>query len=305
MSDTEVTAIPAQSAPAEVSVAPNPTASPVAAPATVAATPENTAASPAPSPALADAATNATGSPEPVVEKPSLLGTETEAKPEVKTDAKTEVKVEAKPETEVKPTDAKPEGDKPAETKEGDTPAIPTYEPFKLPEGVKVDEKIMGEFTGLLGQLENAKGDHKSTQEVGQKLTDLFTANMQAALKNQQDYYVQLHNQKVNNWVDDLQKDPILGKGDAKVLQKTATDMANFIARNGGAKEHVTEFRKIMTESGVGNAPAVVHVFKSLMSKIEGYENETSQMLPGTKPQSAKTHPGQGIIKTLYGSGSK
>jgi hypothetical protein len=104
------------------------------------AAPAPVAAAPVAAPADLSSATAAVVTPEaaPVVEtvtpeaKPSILS---EAAPE-----KTEAPVEVKADAEVKPVE----------------PAVaPTYEPFKLPEGVKLDEKPLNEFTGLLGDIES------------------------------------------------------------------------------------------------------------------------------------------------------
>lgn len=240
-------------------------------------------------------------------ETSSLLGAEAEEpKPGSEEAAKTDEKTEEK-----KPEEAKEEAK--AETKEGDKPAEgdvkdatadaapPTFEAFKLPESFKADDKALSEFTGLLGKLESAKGDHKSVQEVGQQMVDMYIAEVSKATQNMTDYFVSIHNKQVQDEFDALKKDPAIGGGDDNKFQKYQRDLVNFIASHGGSKEEVTAFRKFVDERGVANAKPLVQLLSNLKSKIEGYEKESSNMLPGTKPASSKPVPGKGIMQALYG----
>ncbi len=218
---------------------------------------------------------------------------------EEKPDAKLETKAETKPEEKKPEAEKSVEGEKKPEIEA----PLPTYEAFKLPENFKADDKALGEFSGLLGQLEIAKGDHKATQEVGQKLIDLFTSKLGEATTQMTDYYAQVHQQQVKGWQEELQKDPVLGgSGDRTVLEKNTREMARFLAKNAGTKEEVTAFRALMTQTGVGDAPALVRVINNLKAKIDRYENESAKMLPGTKPvPSVSADPGKGIMQKLYG----
>lgn len=237
----------------------------------------------------------------------SLLGAEPVV--ETKTEVVPEVKVEEKKaEAEVKKIS---EGEKSAETKDTEVKIetvdeqIPTYDAFKFPEGFKVDEKATSEFSGLLGKLEIAKGDHAKTQEIGQQIVDLYSTRLQEALKNQTDYFVQLHEKQKSTWREELRKDPVIGKnGDDKAFAEYQRGMVNFLATNGGSKEEVTAFRKWANETGNGESPALVRLLGNLKSKIERYENESSQMLAGTKPATNKPAPGKGIMQSLYGKKS-
>ena len=211
---------------------------------------------------------------------------------------------EAEKTPEAKPDDKKPvDGEVKPEVKTELAPEPPKYEAFKLPEGFKADEKVMGEFTGLLGQLEVAKGDHAATQEVGQKLVDLFHSKLGEATQGMTDYYKQLWEKQKSDDFTALQKDPILG-GDAKAIETTARSMANRLAAYGGTKEEVTQFRKDVQARGVDNLPSVARVINNLLNKIDSYEKESSNMLPGTKPAPTSTHPGKNILQTMYGKKS-
>lgn len=230
----------------------------------------------------------------PAAEQPSLLGDvpaaetpATETAPEVKPET------EAKPDAEVKPEPAPEQVDAP----------LPTYEAFKLPEHFKADEKSLGEFNGLLGQLELAKGDHTKTQELGQKLIDAHTAQLTTAMQQMQDYYVSLHNQEKQRLADELKKDAVFGaNGDATGQTKIKLEMKSFLQRN-IPKEELAAFGKFVDEKGIGDALPVARLINTLKQKIDRYENEAARMLPGTKPQpSAPSHPGKGIIGKLYGT---
>lgn len=224
-------------------------------------------------------------------EAPSLLAAEP-----VKEAEKSEVKVEEKK------VEAKTEEKKPAEgeAKPEVAPEAPKYEAWKLPEGFKADEKTLGEFSGLLGQLEIAKGDHASTQEVGQKLVDLFHSKLGEVTQGMTDFYKQEWEKQKSNDFAALQKDPVLG-GDSKAIEATARNMANRLAAYGGTKEEVTNFRKDVQARGVDNLPSVARVINNLLNKIDSYENESSKMLPGTKPAISQSHPGKNILQTMYG----
>lgn len=245
------------------------------------------------------------------VEESSLLGSESnsEAKPDATTSDKSASDKDAADKSEkhgadkpAEKADAEklPEGEsKPVEGAEANLPA---FEDFKLPEGFTADEKVMGEFSGLLGQLELAKGDHKSTQEVGQKLVDLFAARMGEATQKMTDYYSTIWNKTKNDRLTELRNDPYFGaNGDSSGQMKIQMEMANFLQRN-VPKSELNDFRKFVSENGVDNALPLARVLNTLKSKIDKYENEGSRMLPGTKPQpSAPSHPGKGVLQKMYG----
>lgn len=224
----------------------------------------------------------------------ALLSAEPTSEP-AKTETPDAPKVE-----EVK-TEVKPEGDKPT----AEQPVLPTYEPFKVAEGSKIDEKVLGEFTGFLGKLELAKGDHKATQEIGQSLVEFYQTNVANVLKAQNDYFVSLHEQQKSKDIEALRNDPVIsGKGDDKVLTKNMQDIVNSLNRHGGSKEEMTQFRQTLQERGVEGSLPIARVLKNLTDKINRYENESSKMLPGAKPAMNKPPVGKGILNSLY-SGQK
>lgn len=261
----------------------------------------------------------------PIAEKPVVIQESSAVEPAKATTetAPIETKVDAapvevslladEPKPEATPEDGaeKPAKDGTAEKKEGETAEIPsevseivvpTYEPFKIPENFKADDKLMGDFTKMLGDFEASKPDHVKFQEFGQKALEFHVAQLAEAMKNQAEYFTTLQNKKRGDDLDALRKDPVIGKnGDDEHFKKFGQDFINFIARHGGSKEEVTQFRKFTQERGVDNALPIVRLINNLKMKIEKYENESSKMLPGAKPAVNKPAPGKGILNAMYG----
>jgi hypothetical protein len=115
--------------------------------------------------------------------------------------------------------DAKAEGaesaadkDAAGKTAEGEQPpAPPVYEAWKAPEGVVLDQSKTGEFNSLLGQLESAKGDHAKTQEVGQKLIDLYVADVKRLGDQLARHQVDVWNRHIERQIGELKADPQFG----------------------------------------------------------------------------------------------
>ncbi len=272
----------------ETSPAPAAVSAPVPEPAVTAPIPQTTVAAPV-------TTTDAPHEAEVVKTEtaPALLSAEPTPEP-----AKVETPAPDAPKAEEVKTEVKPEGDKPAT----EQPILPTYEPFKVAEGSKIDEKVLGEFTGLLGKLELAKGDHKATQEIGQSLVEFYQTNVANVLKAQTDYFVSLHEQQKSKDIEALRNDPVIGgKGDDKILTKNMQDIVNSLNRHGGSKEEMTQFRQYLQDRGVEGALPIARVLKNLTDKIARYENESSKMLPGAKPAMNKPPVGKGILNSLYG----
>lgn len=298
MADTEnpaSTPAPA-AAPAAPAASPAPSPAPISAPA-------------APAPAAAPAAPIAEPAPVPAAPeaKPSLLGTEPEAPVVPEAPKEGDVKPEDKKPEEAKPEGDKPEAEKPAEEgKPEEAPpaegVLPVFEAFKLPEGFTADEKALGEFNKMLGELEiSGKPDHLKMQEFGQKAVEMAAQQIQANAKAVTDYYISLHEKTVADEFEALRKDPLIGNGDEKTFEKYGRDMANFLQRNGGTKQEVSAFRKYVDERGVGNSLPIARLLANLKAKIDKYETEKSSIVVGTKPETERSNPGRGFVKALYG----
>ena len=263
----------------QVSTTPAATAAPVAV--------ETPVSTPAPSSETVSAAPAA----EAVTEAPvaeNVLGDAAPAEP-VKVETPAEVKAETKPEVKegekpVTETPVEGEAAKPAEA------VLPTYEEFKIPEGVNLDKEQLGAFNKILGEIETGKLDHAGMQEAGQKLVDLATKATADSIQRLNDYYVQFHENQKKGWFESFKNDPEMGGAN---LDKTVSLLRDAVETYGGDEKQVAEFRSVMKETGVGNHPAVIRILNNMAQKIAKYTTEgdtggAQRMVPGQRPAPSK-----------------
>lgn len=185
--------------------------------------------------------------PAPLLDSPTLLGDATATKPEAPAEAKSspvepvktapDAKAQDAPPAEPAKADAlkaddkaegekpkpevvkaeepakedkaetKPEGDKPEEVK-AEAPAPVVYEAFTAPEGVKLDEAKVKEFTELVGPLQ-------LKQEGAQALLDLYGKSVKDVSnqigESMRQEQRQVWNDLNNGWKDELRSDTDLG----------------------------------------------------------------------------------------------
>jgi len=199
----------------------------------------------------------------------------------------TEKKVETKPDTKETETKAPVEGEKPADAPKVETPV---YDEFKLPENVKLEKEPLESFTKILGEIETGKLDHKGMQEKGQALIDLAAKNTIDSITRLNDYYVQLNNSNIQKRVDALKADPVLG-GDK--FENTVSAIRQSVVEYGGTEAQIAEFRKEITDAGLGASPAVVRLIHNMQQKINKYTTESNgpSIVPGAKPAPTKVKP--------------
>ncbi len=154
-----------------------------------------------------------------------------------------------------KPADApaadKPEGDKPDgektedEGKKDDKPegAPAEYAAFELPEGVNLDEPVMGEFKGLAKELNLSQEQAQKLVSLGAKMqsgnADAFKTQLQTAV-----------DETAKTWASEARADKEFG-GD------------KFDENLGVAKKALDTFgtpelKKLLAESRLGNHPEVM-----------------------------------------------
>lgn len=205
----------------------------------------------------------------PVVDKVPVTLLSAEAPPVV---APAEVKTDAP-----KPA----EGDKPAaevpkeEASQSDAPApLPAYEPWTLPEGIKLDDKQSTEFNSLLGEFQNStKAEQALVQKFGQTLIDKHVAQVSEELTRMHEAYQQAWLKQNEDWKEAFIKDPEIGGK----RQETSVKAANeFITTHGGSTEQQAEFRKLMGTTGIGNHPAMIRMLANAMTKF----SESNQPAP-------------------------
>lgn len=206
-------------------------------------------------------------------------------KPEVSVEKPTTVET-PKESTETQPTDV-------TETPkvESEPAPAPVYDPFKLPDDLKLDDTKVKEFTDILSDLETkSKAEHALVQEFGQKAVDFHINEIKKTVNDLQDFYKTAWDKQKTDWKDDFLKDPNIG---GNRFQTTVDSANNFIRTHGGTSEEITEFRNLMETSGLGNHKAVIRLLANA-----GRAMSEGQPLAATAPV---TQTKTSKVETLYG----
>ncbi|HZP98286.1 MAG TPA: hypothetical protein VFB13_02030 [Reyranella sp.] len=123
--------------------------------------------------------------------------------------------------------------------------AAPTYEAFKLPDGVSLDDKALSEATQLFQQA-------RLDQAMAQKFVDLAMGREQAAAHRGVQAFADLQSE----WTGKIKADPEIG---GNKLAASLSAAARAIDRLG-----VLGLREALNMTGAGNHPAVVKAFVRL-----------------------------------------
>lgn len=174
---------------------------------------------------------------------------------------------------------------------QSDEPAPPpSYEAFKVPENVKLDDERVGTLTKLLGDLEvTTKADHTKMQEFGQKLIDTHVSEVTKAIEDIHKYNQVTWDKQKLDWKDEFLKDPELG---GNRFQTTVDAARTFISTHGGTPEEQAEFRSLMESSGLGNHKVMIRILA-----------RAGQAMTEGKPLAAKTPVSapKSKTQTMYG----
>lgn len=241
--------------------------------------------------------------------QPSLLEAAAgKPKPEATTEAKAEVKADEKasPDTPAPAEDAKDDakdakadGDKKPEVKadeakpadkatdpvkdataEAQPPAPVKYEAFKLPEGLKLDEKELGRFTELAGTAQ-------VPQETAQKMIDLYIEDRQNLYQQAAAEQRKVWNTLNDGWKTDLRKDAVLGGN----RLETSLSMAKAVVEEyGGSPEQVRDLIAHTSNNGMGNYPGFVRLLHNIGVAMNVFEDS---MVPAN-PSAPKAEKGPG-----------
>jgi hypothetical protein len=145
-----------------------------------------------------------------------------------------------------------PEGEKPAEeaTKAAEAAAGKTYEPFKLPEDIKVDDKALDGFREIAGK-------HNLDQETAQSLLDMHTSTLK-------DYAQKLQAKQWNDfqstqegWIKKIKADPMLGGSGFDTALTAAARMRDLVV----TEPYRQEYMEFCRDTGAGNHPALMRIF--------------------------------------------
>ena len=183
----------------------------------------------------------------PVTDAGSILYPD-EGKPadEGQAPAEGEAQTEAEGEAEADPADAVPEDGK--------------YE-IKMPEGVEIDEAMLGEFSPVFKEL-------GLTTKQAQALTDKFIE----AQAKQGEVQSQNWSQTIAGWVDQAKADPEIGGAQWDSTVKSASGVVQRFG-NDALKEY-------LNASGAGNHPELIR-FMAKVGAMIGEDNPAISENPG------------------------
>jgi hypothetical protein len=183
--------------------------------------------------------------------------------------------LDEKPEDAPKPDEAKPEDAKP-----DDKPI--EYEPFKLPDGVEVNAEKLGEFSKIAAES-------GLTQEVAQKIVDLYSSELKAMTEAPMRAWTELQ----NTWRDQVKNDPEIGGANLdKNLATTKAGLKNLLG------EGADKFFAALNVTGAGNNPEIIRgLFKAAQS------HAPASPVAG-RPASGQKSAGSTLYPTMNGLGN-
>lgn len=182
----------------------------------------------------------------------------------------------------------------------GETPAeavaLPTYEPFTLPEGVVADNEAMGRFTEVLGK-------HGWTQEQGQELMDLYAAEHGRLMAQMAEHQQQVFEDTQREWTRQFDEDPELGRNRRDTTLREANTAIRWAfglgipgekltpeeqtRRQAAATKYYTE----MSYTGFQNHPENVRAWVRVHNLLKKYLAEPGPPPPGTPPARESLRP--------------
>lgn len=157
-----------------------------------------------------------------------------------------------------------PEAKLARETAEAKANEVPeAYEPYKLPEGVQVDEALLGEFNTVAKEL-------GLTQAQAQKLVDLQAKTAAAGENGREEFLAQALKTQSDAWVNEIKSDPELGGAKFDATVSTAVKAISTFFGD--------DFRQLLNDSCIGNNPALIRG----MHKIGLAISEDKLVIPGS-----------------------
>ena len=153
---------------------------------------------------------------------------------------------------------------------QSDTPT--EYSDFTLPEGFDVNEEVMGEFKGLLGDVEKETGQPLS-QEHAQKFVDmgakLVQEGVEMAMQNAAEYHAQQAEANIKAFKEDAEV------GGTEEAQKQSLSAAKAVAKALGGDALL----KALDETGAGNRVEIIKAFWSMRDFV----GEDGNMITATQ----------------------
>lgn len=141
-----------------------------------------------------------------------------------------------------------------AKKDEKPTGAPEKYEPFKAPDGVKLDDKLIEAAQPIFKK-------HNLSQEAAQEFVDLYNTKAQGIAEEA----TAIYNRTRDDWRAEVLKDPNLShNGEMKPEVKAA--MAKAI--DGLGQKEAAAFRDALNITGAGDNPAVVAALYAFAQKF-------------------------------------
>lgn len=194
---------------------------------------------------------------------------------DAKKDAKPGETAEAKPEGADAAADKKPDA-----AAEAPPAPPPAYEPYKVPETLKLDETRLKEFNTILGEAEiSGKADHAAMQQLGQKIMDLYAGEVQRISQEVSKYQVDVWNRHLESEFNGLKSDPALG---GNRIDTTLGNAKYVLEQFGGSKEEQDRFMATLDRSGVSSNRDFVALLNRMHERYREGEHVPPN-LPSTK----------------------
>lgn len=178
-------------------------------------------------------------------------------------------------------------------TAEVQPPAPVKYDAFKVPEGVKLDDKELAKFSEIIGAKQ-------LPQEDAQKLVDLYVADMQRVQTELRQEQRTVWNKLNDGWKTDLRKDPVLG---GNRLETTLSMAKAVIEEYGGNADQVRELLAHTSNNGMGNFPGFVRLLHNIGVAMNVFEDSIVPANP-TAPKMPKSAGNRGWYDKSMGNGS-
>lgn len=222
----------------------------------------------------------------------------TEAKPDEKAEEKPEAKPEEKPAEKTETKDAKPD-EKPAEKVEEKPAEAAKPEPvdykYTLPEHIKMDDALKGEFHGALDEF------RANPAEGAQKLIDLYNAQMTKYAEHTQREQHRVFGETRKSWAEATKADPIMGGAAYQTSMKAVARMRDqFVSRHAAGSEgyeaDLKAFDTMLRVTGAGDHPAMMRFMHNVARAFDEPTVRNGDI--GVPPDLGKG--GKGGQKLLY-----
>lgn len=256
------------------------------------------AAAPAPSEIAVAAAKPADAAPsllEEAAGKPKADGDAAAAKADAGAAAKKDDPAPADAAKPDDPKDNKADGDKPKDdvkdkdaakadpdTKDAtaaEPPAPITYEAFKLPDGVRLDDKELQKFSEFAGKAQ-------IPQDVAQGLVDLYVAERQNDVTQARAEQRRVWDAMNDTWKTELRNDPELGGN----RLETSLSLAKAVVEEYLPANEVGEYFAHLRNNGMGNYKLHVKLLHNIGKALNVFEDG---IVPAN-PQAPKPQKGPG-----------